>query len=238
MKRKLFFVIAAILFFVISVPALASSNLISISVSIGGVNLFVNDLPFEPQDTKGNVIKPIIYNGTTYLPARAIAQVVGLPVVYDPKSKSVYIGNHDSDVSVGFLSDLKPLESNEGSGLDYIAIWSGKDVYEQEFGNGILFAPQRGSSNYQIYNLGGQYNKLKAYCAIPESQKEFPQFSGKSFVKIYADDKLVKEITINYTDAALPFEIDLKGVQKLKILVGSAYGEHNTKVGIVDTKLY
>ena len=44
------------------------------------------------KDTKGNIIYPIIYNGSTYLPVRSISIIMGEDIEWDNYSKTVYIG--------------------------------------------------------------------------------------------------------------------------------------------------
>jgi len=47
---------------------------------------------FEPKLPDGTKIVPITYNGTTYLPLRAISEAVGLETSWDGGTKTVYLG--------------------------------------------------------------------------------------------------------------------------------------------------
>jgi len=52
---------------------------------------------FEQQNfknSKGEQIYPLIYNGTAYLPIKAVSELVGEPVEWDAGMKTVYIGSH------------------------------------------------------------------------------------------------------------------------------------------------
>jgi len=60
-----------------SVPAIAATVTKMIEVTTG-VNLYVDDIPLLPKDANGNSVDTFIYNGTTYLPVRAISEAVGL----------------------------------------------------------------------------------------------------------------------------------------------------------------
>jgi hypothetical protein len=44
------------------------------------------------KDANGQTVYPIIYNGTTYLPVRAVSAIMKEPVEWDDRSKTVYIG--------------------------------------------------------------------------------------------------------------------------------------------------
>ena len=51
---------------------------------------------FEKQnfkDANGNQVYPIVYEGSTYLPIRAIAELMGEDIEWDSKTKTVYIGS-------------------------------------------------------------------------------------------------------------------------------------------------
>lgn len=44
------------------------------------------------KDANGQIVYPIIYNGSTYLPVRAISALMKEPIEWDNRSKTVYIG--------------------------------------------------------------------------------------------------------------------------------------------------
>jgi hypothetical protein len=52
----------------------------------------VNGTAYTPVDNKGNSLAPITYNGTTYLPVRAIADVMKVPVTFDAVNNQVILG--------------------------------------------------------------------------------------------------------------------------------------------------
>ena len=45
-------------------------------------------------NVSGEEVHPILYNGTTYLPVRAVANALDQAVAWDGASYSVYIGSH------------------------------------------------------------------------------------------------------------------------------------------------
>lgn len=53
-----------------------------------------------PKDANGNRVYPIMYSGTTYLPVRAVGNMVGLNVDWDQASRTVLLGNSADGVDL------------------------------------------------------------------------------------------------------------------------------------------
>ena len=59
------------------------------------------------QDANGMIVYPIIYNGTTYLPIRAIADLMKEPVAFDNQTKVIAIGDgEDSTIDTSQSDDV------------------------------------------------------------------------------------------------------------------------------------
>lgn len=52
----------------------------------------LNGEAYVPVDGSGEELAPILYNNTTYLPVRATAHALDVPVTYDEKTDVVIIG--------------------------------------------------------------------------------------------------------------------------------------------------
>ncbi len=48
-------------------------------------------------DSAGNPIEPFIYNGTTYLPVRAVAEALGKDVAWDDSTGTIFIGDDNAE---------------------------------------------------------------------------------------------------------------------------------------------
>ena len=57
-----------------------------------GIKIFVDGQKINPKDAQGNSVQPFIYNGTTYLPVRAVADALGKAVYWDGPNYTVYLG--------------------------------------------------------------------------------------------------------------------------------------------------
>lgn len=86
MKKRLFIALSLSLLVLVSmsIGAFAASNLQKIEAYLNkDLKIKINGEFWTPKDQKGNVIYPITYKGTTYLPVRAVGEAVGYKVDYD-----------------------------------------------------------------------------------------------------------------------------------------------------------
>lgn len=68
----------------------------TITVGYANIAVTVDGVEITPKDVNGNVTEPFIYNGTTYVPARAISEALGKTVAWDDTDKTVIIGEEDA----------------------------------------------------------------------------------------------------------------------------------------------
>lgn len=64
----------------------------SITAVYQNIKLVVDGVLIEPKDANGNAVEPFIYNGTTYLPVRSVAQAFGKEVSWDGENATVFLG--------------------------------------------------------------------------------------------------------------------------------------------------
>lgn len=77
-------------------PASAATEQKSVEVTTG-VGLVINGLNAAPTDASGSAAEPLYYEGTTYVPARALGEALGQTVAWDSASRSVHIGTEGAD---------------------------------------------------------------------------------------------------------------------------------------------
>ena len=127
----------------LSIGALAASGAMTITVDT--IDIQVNGETFVPTDVNGVEVPVFAYNGTTYVPLRALAEAYGLEVGYDAES------------NIATVTD-PAMVSGTGSTLtvDY-SDWSAeKDAAYQEF-RGMWSEPEMWSSgDYGVVDyIGG-----------------------------------------------------------------------------------
>lgn len=75
------------------VGVFAANNVESISALLNyGITIKYNGVNQEFTDATGARVYPISFNGTTYLPVRAVSNLVGLPVEWNGTENTVYLG--------------------------------------------------------------------------------------------------------------------------------------------------
>ena len=92
-------VLVTTLIFGLTTVAFAALEAKTIEVHTG-VDLYIDDEPFTPKDVNGNEVEVLLYNGTTYLPVRAIGEAYNTEIYWDDSTKSVYIGDHEMSASL------------------------------------------------------------------------------------------------------------------------------------------
>lgn len=78
-------------FALLPTSALAKSSSESIAITYCGISIAVDGNKIVPADANGNSVEPFIYNGTTYLPVRAVASALGLTVRWSSLTSTVYL---------------------------------------------------------------------------------------------------------------------------------------------------
>ena len=54
-----------------------------ITVTSGSINLVINGTHIIPKDAAGNVVQPCLYDGTVFVPLRAVAEALGMEPAWD-----------------------------------------------------------------------------------------------------------------------------------------------------------
>lgn len=95
-KKMLCFIITAVMTVGFIAGAAASSGIIKITADINtNINYILNGNKFIPTDVDGSKMDTIIYNGRSYVPLRAIANALDVPVNWDDKTSTIILGEHN-----------------------------------------------------------------------------------------------------------------------------------------------
>lgn len=145
--------------------AFAASNTESIKAVLNrGVTVKMNSVVQNLKDANGNPIYPITYNGSTYLPVRAVSDLVGLPVSWDAATNTVNLGTSDKQpVAVTSLKNSGPTKFNWVITDKTELTVSGSDA-NQTYSNGIQWKIWNGSlstgKNWMLYFDVKGYNEV------------------------------------------------------------------------------
>ena len=84
-------VVTALLFG--GVAAAAASRTQDISVTFRDIKIVLDGKEFIAKDADGKPVEPFVYQGTTYLPIRAVGEACGRDVEWQSDTSTVYIGS-------------------------------------------------------------------------------------------------------------------------------------------------
>lgn len=191
-------------------PGFAALVAKTISVHTG-ITLYYDGVKVEPKDAAGKKVEPFLYNGTTYLPVRAVSGLFGEEINWDGKTHSVYIGEMPGKQT--YLKDLDYYESR-GLSLPSSLTMDGK-TYVNCFrlGNASL----TNSKEYVSWNLNGAYDTLEfdvGHVLGTDHDKQ---------VIVYLDGNPAKIIDVGAGDLVQHVKVDLDGALRLKIQIENGF---------------
>lgn len=64
-----------------------------------GIKITINDAKFAPRDADGKKVPVFLYDGTTYVPVRAVCEAAGMDVSFDSKTRTVELTTPDWNLS-------------------------------------------------------------------------------------------------------------------------------------------
>lgn len=169
-------------------------------------------------DAEGNRVYPISYNGTTYLPVRAIGNLFDVNVDWDGDTYSVLLGKTGDEMN--FIDSFKPAYSenksiflhHQSTADDYKSIEIGNDTYTGYISMYL--------SNYTTpkviasYDLGGKYETLQ-FNVFSKCKK------ADSFSIIGDNDKVISKIDMKSGDVLRTVTVDVTGMTQIKFVTNA-----------------
>ncbi|TCK98558.1 copper amine oxidase-like protein [Natranaerovirga hydrolytica] len=101
MKKISVILVVVMLFSAMTLVATADSVFETVTATLrGDIKIVINGEEFNPKDAVGNDITPVVIDGSTYLPVRAISEAVDLPVNWDGETNTVSLGTTSVSKSI------------------------------------------------------------------------------------------------------------------------------------------
>lgn len=187
--------------FVFATPAGAALYKKTIEV-FTGVNIYVDGVELIPTDANGNQVEVFAYNGTTYIPLRAVSQALGKAVTYDGSTQTAYVGKVPGQDML--LKDVCPPYQSSGFELRESVVLGGK-----QYANAYALASNAPNA---LFNLNGQFSTLEFDIGHIDGSYE-----KESTINIYLDGELA--FTKNLNSEMLPEHciVPLNGALQMKI---------------------
>lgn len=190
-----------------------------IRVLKGGISIYVDGVLQEPKNANGDTVEPMIYEGTTYLPVRALTNMLtDKAVTWDQSTKTVYIGTVPSKGKV----TLDKLDTYQGG--VHVDMYTGADAGFDFFGT--KKAPMNrlnfhfGYAANVMYQLGNNYSRLEGEVVMPNERVGAHNGSGLAFYSVdrYGEKTLLKKVFTQTGDDPLKIDLDVLGVEYLEIV--------------------
>lgn len=207
MKRKKItkLIVAAICLVAFSASAAFASNVArTITVYYQDIKMYVDGQRVNTSS------EPFIYNGSTYLPVRAISEALGEEVYWDGNTKSVYIGERPGttqylmDVCPPYQVDVNIKEYYPENGKYFL-------MAGDKYTNGITGC----CASYNAYfNTNSQFNTLKLTYGPVDNYSFYDKVGTLSFI---ADGKEIASFEVREGDMPKSTSLSIKGVNQLII---------------------
>ncbi len=166
------------------------------------VKIKVDGAPVQLKTGNGNALVPILYKDNNYIPARAIADALGVAVDYDQATRTVIFGEkiEGTALSVGFDNMYHTKDPNHTT-------YKGKDYKEAYFDD----AKGNRSSSFMLYPKKKHQTLQLQIAAIGEDIENLVvKDSGKNIV--------LKEVSvIKVADGLTTVEVNIGGVDELYV---------------------
>jgi len=175
-----------------------------------GVKLENGGLEWTPKDAAGNKTPPITYNGSTYLPVRAVSDLLGVAVDWDKTSNKIYVGEKKDSVDLVALDLGDFLDAHKTNDKQF-TVQGGKD-----YNAGIVINQINSVTQSAMVTTGGAYQTAELTVAGVDNKYALT-------VQI-SDDKgiVLKEVVLEPSSAPQTFSVNLQAAKKVKVSVKSA----------------
>ncbi|WP_312113171.1 hypothetical protein [Brevibacillus reuszeri] len=197
-----------------------------------GVSFVLNGELWQPKDQAGKPIAAIYYKGSNYLPARALAEALKIPIDFDATSQKIYIGGKPAEKTPIFAM---PME------IDNIYAILSKDPAETLV-NGKQFKQVLKIDQYGDVNitLNRKYKRLVLNAAVISPGEHEVEFSLYNAVDIAGNtaSTILEKHSISPEDNEKQLIFHVEGLEKIKIHVQSPNLNPYIYARILDTSYF
>ncbi len=177
-----------------------------VSYAAQNVKIIIDGQELIPKDANGNRVYPIIENGTTYLPVRAIANAFGKEVYWDGPNYTVYIGSMNGKLE--YPTEELSCDDDIGDG------WQTWDNLQDNYGNYYSRAINTRYSDATYEKICNyRFSTFRGTIYVPNECTD-----GETQVIIKTDGKTIyTSPIINKATAPIPLELDITGCNDFQI---------------------
>lgn len=176
------------------------------------VKIVIDGHELIPTDANGNRVDPVIIDGTTYLPVRAIANAFGKPVYWDGPNYTVYLGDMDGQLQYPsvLLKDMDNIGGKFGKArADELIDNYGNSYSSAIYGYDFVF------SHFETV-LNMKYSRFRCVLYTPKGDNG----DDSTRVLIKTDGKIVySSPEITKTSRPINVDVDVTGCNIFEIEV-------------------
>jgi len=177
---------------------------------------------FTPKESDGSVVKPIVYNGRTYLPVRFLGEALNIPIEWEDATKTVHIGGKSESVPITNPEMYKKGVSTIFTKDADLLSASGK-TYKW----GIVNEKKVSFTSYSCsFVPQSKYKYLKASIYLDDKREEALIID---FMKNKFGGEVIKSITINPGET-YELNMDITGIDEVCVSTGIIQSDAITKL--------
>ena len=220
-KRVLCIIMAAVCCLSLSAAVFAAGTLKEIKAFLNyGVTISYDGQEQTMYDANGNRVYPITYEGTTYVPIRAVSSMLGINVDWDGATKTVLLGDHTAlKTRITDLEyyDRKPLTN----GHQYRKVDSATDNLGNSYTNPLRLVRSCETNYWETYMLTQDFTTFSGTIFIGYDDRDIATTCN---VRIYGDGELLYDSpTMTKGVRPVDFSVDISGVDELKIEINGKW---------------
>lgn len=229
-------ILAATLTFGIGTGALAATGLEPIKAYLNStISLQMNGTTVTSKDANGQAVLPITYNGTTYLPVRAVGNLMGTSITYDKSSSSVIIGD-----SGNTGSSITPIE-NKSQSLSTLGtkVLGTSDWHTKDPSNTVY----KDKDYKDIFLYTGVNNQSKSFQIMTDNKYstlhlELASLSGNQKIVIMnQDNTTLKTISVNPDNGMVSADVDVSNTKAIFVEITDADNDSKLFVPLTTSSL-
>lgn len=139
------------------------------------IKLELNGETFKAKGDDGTELKPIIYNGRTYLPLRSIAEALNATVDWNPDTKVVSIVQGDPNIGIPYKDDSD--DDSDDSNDDSVGLMPTPKVYASVVNGRIKVSWDKIDSS-----------KFSGYKVVASLSNATPSYPNDGYAAFITDD--------------------------------------------------
>ncbi|MFC4597614.1 hypothetical protein [Cohnella hongkongensis] len=213
--------------------AYAAANLEPIKAFFNrGATFVLNGEAWQPKDANGRPMSAIYYNGVNYLPVRAVAEALKVPVSFDAATQKIYIGGQPGERTPIFAM---PME------IDNIYVIPSR-VPKDTLVNGESYKQVLKIDQYGdiVFTLDRKYKRLVLDAAVVSPGEHDVEFTLYNAGEAAGSTALtvLETHTASREDSAARMVFDVAGLEKIRIHVQSRELNPYIYARIMDTSYF